>query len=174
METLRIVVPGQPVGKQRPRLRTAQPKVWQRGSNAYTPEKTRAWESECSARLRWRWDGRKCHHGFAAVVVDAVAKRPSRISARAGSGRVLRGKRPDGDNVLKAVCDGIEKSGIVANDEQIAIKLVRSWYAALGEEPCVEFVLTLFADDDRAQLDSQPTDGSIMMARLLGLEARDE
>ena len=111
-----MFIPVKPVGKERPRM--------SRHGVVYTPKKTREFESLVGAY------GRKymSDHGLQisdkamsvnVIVYDAVPKSWSKVNRRdALAGKIRPTKTPDGDNIVKAIFDGLE--GVVyVNDKQI-------------------------------------------------------
>lgn len=130
-EVLAVRVPGDPVGKGRPRA--------SRQGRVYTPGKTRAWERDAADLIGARWHGLEPLDEPVAVTVRAVKARPKRITA---PGRQLRTTKPDLDNVIKAAIDALEKGGAVVNDTRVAIlHRCMSLYAAEDEGPCVEVIV---------------------------------
>jgi len=130
-ERFTIVYPGKPVGKGRPRFNKAT-------GHVRTPQKTKDWEEGFSwkavvAAKRAGWD--LSYGGPVGVDVVAVFDRPQRHREYA---RAWRQGTPDGDNVLKAVADALQKAGIVKNDTQIVDWRVRCVYGAEGETAHLE------------------------------------
>lgn len=124
-----VIIPGQPLAKGRARSG--------RGHH-YTPEKTRSWEAFAAYLMRDQHQGPPLDVPV-RVRVTAVGKRPKRLMRRKDpESRIWRAAKPDGDNVLKAVCDAMTKAGIVTDDARIVDKRVVSLYAAKHEAPCVE------------------------------------
>jgi crossover junction endodeoxyribonuclease RusA len=78
--------------------------------------------------------------GPLSLVIVAVFRRPKRIPKRT-PGRLWHDKRPDLDNVLKAVLDAGTNAGLWLDDAQVVELLVRSVYAAAGEEPHVTLIV---------------------------------
>ena len=133
MTLLEVTIPGQPVGKGRPRVAL-------RGgaARALTPAKTVRWEQGAAMVLRAAWQGTQPHDGAVAAVVTAVARRPKRLTRRKDpDGPIWRPKRPDLDNVVKATLDALQLAGVIRDDAQVVHLLARSLYAAKGAEPCV-------------------------------------
>ena len=130
-ESFQILFPGKPVGKGRPRFNKTTGSI-------RTPDKTKvwekafAWEAKKEAR-RAGWDAGD--ESPAGVDVIAVFARPQRHRF---TGREWRKGTPDGDNVLKAVADGLQKAGVIHNDTQLVEWKVRSVYGAEGETAHVE------------------------------------
>lgn len=120
---MRFVIPIAPQSKQRPR--TGRGKV-------YTAEKTRRYEAnirKATSHLE-RLDGQ--------LMLDAtfVFQRPKRMS-KANTSRQPRGGTPDVDNLLKALCDGLQGS-LISNDSAFVEMTGRKLYAALDEPACIE------------------------------------
>jgi Holliday junction resolvase RusA-like endonuclease len=124
---IRILVPGQPVAKGRPKITTIGGKP-----RAYTPEKTVRYENLVALAGAKVMDGRELLEGPLRLTIFAHFQLPKKVSkerrAKAAAGQDWHTSRPDGDNVLKAVGDAL--NGIVWRDDaQIAhpeiIKLYR-------------------------------------------------
>jgi Holliday junction resolvase RusA-like endonuclease len=109
--TLRIVIPGEPMGKERPRFNP-------RTGRARTPEKTRKAESD----LGWLAKQAALDQG-----VDLPIDGPVALSLVVYSGRTMRtealvGKQSaDLDNVLKLAMDGL--NGIVYQDDSQVVRI---------------------------------------------------
>jgi Holliday junction resolvase RusA-like endonuclease len=141
---MKWTIEGDPVGKMRQRARGIKTADGGVTARTYLPDKTKAgkptsktWEKEAAIRIATA--GPFQASGPFVVTVDAVKTRTKALQAKKHpDGRIVRTTKPDGDNVLKSVCDALEKAGVVKNDAQFADKQVRSWYAARGEEAKVE------------------------------------
>ena len=132
---MKVVIPGQPVGKGRPRFARAGKFV-----RTYTPPKTAAWEASAIALMRLHHEGPPID-GPVQVLVTAVGQRPKRMMRRKDpAGRMWRCNKPDGDNVLKAVCDAMVNAGVVVDDTHCVDMRVLSVYAAKDEAPCVDVI----------------------------------
>ena len=132
-----VSIPGDPVGKGRPRLTT-------RGghAHAYTPGKTAAWEAGAAHLMRTEWAGKAPYEGPVMVTVSAVASRPKRLLRRGDpDGRMWRTTKPDVDNVLKAVMDALVNAGVIRDDVQVVSVLAWSLYAGRQEGACVEVLV---------------------------------
>ncbi|SEB72881.1 Holliday junction resolvase RusA (prophage-encoded endonuclease) [Pseudomonas saponiphila] len=109
-----FVVPGEAVGKGRPRVTTI-------GGHArmFTPKKTANYETLISMAAQQAMAGRELITGPVLVelkiAVGIAASWSKKKTAQALAGDVKPTKKPDIDNVLKAVCDGI--NGIVFRDD---------------------------------------------------------
>lgn len=103
---MKFIVEGIPQGKARPRF--------SRG-HAYTPEKTREYEQ----RVAWEYKraGGKLHDGVVWVSVKACMKIPGSFGKKkqAAMEGTYHTKKPDVDNILKAVLDGL--NGVAYQDD---------------------------------------------------------
>tara|TARA_R100000655_G_scaffold109644_1_gene164773 strand:- start:7 stop:300 length:294 start_codon:yes stop_codon:yes gene_type:complete len=74
--------------------------------------------------------------------VTAVFQRPKRmIWKRRPMKREPHYRRPDLDNVIKAICDAVQASGIIDDDGAICAIQARKCYASGDESPHVAIVL---------------------------------
>jgi Holliday junction resolvase RusA-like endonuclease len=109
MMQIKFTVPGEPQGKARPRFT--------RGGRAYTPKKTVEYES--SIRRAFQAAGGKPTGNPVSVAIIAEYKIPKSASkAKRGqmlSGEILPTKKPDADNIAKAVCDAL--NGVAYEDD---------------------------------------------------------
>lgn len=130
MNSVAFIVPGEPQGKGRARVGTVAGHA-----RMFTPQKTVAYEGLIAMSARQAMGRTLPFDGACVVEVDAVFSVPQSWSkkkrADALAGVLRPTKKPDGDNVLKAVCDGI--NGVVwADDVQAVDQRVRKLY---GERP---------------------------------------
>ena len=138
-ESVFICVPGEPIGKGRPR-------IGRRGSHAmmFTPQKTADYESKI------RSEGEKVMIAYGRIALAGPLQIdltitlgiPTSYSKKRATacleGREHPTKVPDWDNVAKAVCDAL--NGVVwVDDKQIVDAVVRKRY---GEIPCIVAVIT--------------------------------
>lgn len=131
-EVITFTIPGEPQGKGRPRAFRAG-----RGVRMYTPAKTEAYEQAVASAGRQAMAGREPMVGPLAVDLMAVVSVPASWSkkrrAAALKGLELPAKKPDADNVAKAIADGL--NGIAYGDDAQVVELrVRKRY---GEVPGV-------------------------------------
>lgn len=134
MIAVSFVVPGQPIPKGRPRASVRGGRVHMR-----TPPRTVAYEDAvawaaravCRAPLDMV-DGAPVP---LAVCVVAVLARVGRLDKRGlTAGRVwAHGSTADADNIAKAVLDGMQRGGALANDRHVVDVRCRMVYAATGE-----------------------------------------
>lgn len=120
-------VPGDPQGKARPRIL--------RSGRAYTPKKTADYERDI--RNAFNEAGGQITEHAVKVSIVAYYRIPKsttkKMRAMMESGDVLPMKKPDLDNVAKAVCDAL--NGIAYKDDAQVCKLsVRKYYSDI---PCI-------------------------------------
>lgn len=129
-QALRFAVPGQPQGKGRARF-AKQGKFMR----AYTPDKTVAYEGLIAYAGQQAMQGRELLDGPLSLAVQAVFAMPKGWSQKRRLAALIQIEwhtaKPDGDNILKAVGDGL--NGIVWRDDaQIARCSITKAY---GEVP---------------------------------------
>ncbi len=135
MTLVECTLPGDPHPKGRPRASL-------RGGNVHmrTPAATKAWEAKAAWLLRSASVG-VALSGPVRLYVDAIKSRPSGGGYPSRQmdpeGLCWRARKPDLDNVVKAVADALEKAGIIRNDSQIADVQCRSLWAPRGAAGCV-------------------------------------
>lgn len=142
---LTCTIPGQPVGKGRPRA-----SIRGRGTpNAFiamhTPEKTATWEATAAWHLRGQWGERAPLDRPIAVTVWAVGRRPKAAIPKPRAlakrpelaGRQWRPTKPDVDNVVKAALDALVNAGVIRDDVLVVDVRGLSLWAALSEGPHV-------------------------------------
>lgn len=127
-ELVSFSVPGLPVPKGRPRLTT-------RGgiARAYTPEKTRSYESAIRVAAVEAMDGRDASEAAVSITVTAYLPMPKRLSKAdrelAIDGVIMPTTRPDADNYAKAALDACNAI-LFKDDSQVTDLIVRKRYAA--------------------------------------------
>ena len=128
-----FTVPGAPQGKGRPKV------VKIAGfTRMATPAKTVAYEGLVAHAAQAAMAGRPMFDAAVACCVDILAPVPASWSGKkqrmALAGEVLPTTKPDADNVVKAVFDGL--NGVLWRDDVLVVDLhVRKRYAAT---PCVQ------------------------------------
>lgn len=114
LKPVSFVVPGEAVGKGRPRVSTI-------GGHTrmFAPQKTANYETLIAMAAQQAMAGRELIGGPVLVemkiLVSVAASWSKKKTAEALAGDVMPTKKPDADNVLKAICDGI--NGIVFKDD---------------------------------------------------------
>ena len=131
----RFMVPGEPVGKGRPR-------VVRRGgfTQTYTPEKTASYENLVKLEFQ-RQGGRMLKDGPVFLSIQAWYGIPKSVSKRkreAMMGGLIRPTRkPDCDNVAKVIADAL--NGLAWRDDSQVVSLLV--VKRFGEEPGVEVTI---------------------------------
>lgn len=133
---IRFTVPGLPQGKGRARFGNGR---------TYTPAKTVAYEGLIAHEAQQVMQGRDLIEAPVHVIVTAFFPIPKSWSAKrkaeAGNGLMWHTSKPDGDNILKAVGDGL--NGVVFKDDsQVALSKVIKQYAPV---PRLEVVVEALA-----------------------------
>lgn len=129
---IRFNVPGLPQGKGRARFGNGR---------TYTPAKTVAYEGLIALAAEKAMDGRDLLEGPVYVTLSAFFPIPAswtkKRRTQATTGLLWHTSKPDGDNILKAVGDGL--NGIVwKDDSQVAFSKVVKQYA---ETPRLEILV---------------------------------
>lgn len=125
MKMTSFTVHGEPQGKARPRA------VRQSGTmHIYTPQKTKDYEREIAMAYKTKCNG--MFSGAVEVEIHAYYTIPQSVSRKRVldmvSDRERPIKRPDGDNVAKAVCDAL--NGIAYKDDaQVVDLIIRKYYS---------------------------------------------
>lgn len=128
LNAVSFTVPGEPQGKGRPRIGKV-------GAHArmFTPAKTVAYEGLVAHAAQQAMAGAAPFEAPCRIELDVLCSVPASWSqkkqAQALTGAIRPAKKPDADNVLKAVCDGM--NGVVWKDDVQAVDvLLRKTYAA--------------------------------------------
>lgn len=134
-----------PLGKGRPRATVRNGKA-----RVYTPTATSDWEHFAALTLSSRYvlgcfpEPAAPMSGALGLELVAVFTRTKALATmnakgvyKYGAARFPHAQKPDLDNVLKAVCDALEKAGVIEDDKQIAVHHASKVWAAAGEAPAV-------------------------------------
>lgn len=147
---IKFFVPGQPVGKGRPRFRRIG-----KGVQSYTPEKTKKYEADVSAAA-WKTmyeNGRLAPTDKpCAVFVDAAYKVGTSFTKKRKAmcyAQKERPGKPDIDNVVKLIMDAMNNV-VYKDDTQAVVTASLKRYAVEGEEPGV--TVTVIPIDDAAPM----------------------
>lgn len=126
LKPVAFVVPGEPVGKGRPRIGKV-------GNHArmFTPAKTASYEGLIAHAGQQAMAGRQLLDGPVMVEMHIGLSIPQSMSkkrkAQAIAGQIFPTKKPDMDNVIKAIYDGL--NGVVWRDDvQVVDAHVRKRY----------------------------------------------
>lgn len=124
---IRIVIPGKPVAKGRPRMTAINGHA-----RSFTPPKTVAYEGLVAFAGQCAMEGTSLLEGPVSVTLWAYFPLPKAANkarrANAVAGLEWHVSKPDGDNILKAICDGL--NGVVWHDDaQVAQATVIKLYS---------------------------------------------
>lgn len=132
MSPIRFTVPGQPVGKGRPRVSSIAGHA-----RMYTPAKTANYEGLVAHAAQTAMAGRPLLDGPVACAVHIDCAVPASWSQKkqrmALAAEILPTSKPDADNVVKAIFDGLNDV-LWRDDVQVVDLAVRKRYSAT---PCV-------------------------------------
>ena len=120
-----FIVLGAPKGKERPRAAKLRDRTI-----VYTPKKTKDYEREIATAYRTQCRG--IFSGAVAIEIHAYYEIPKSASRKRVldmvSDRERPTKKPDGDNIAKAVCDAL--NGVAYKDDSQVVDLtVRKYYS---------------------------------------------
>lgn len=126
---IEFLVPGEPKGKGRPRAAKTP-----RGVRMYTPAATKTYEQAVKAAAEPAMAGRAPLTGPLELTLRVVMPVPASWSrkrkAAALAGLELPAKKPDLDNILKAICDGL--NGTAWTDDALVVDAIaRKRYGAV-------------------------------------------
>ena len=120
MTEIVFVVPGDAVGKGRPRAARTRA-----GVRMYTPAKTEQYE-RLVQHYAMSCNGMRLLEGPLQIELDVGVSIPASWSnkrkAAAKAGREMPAKKPDADNILKAICDSL--NGIAYRDDAQIVRVV--------------------------------------------------
>ena len=119
---LSITVPGEPVGKARPRVTKF---------GAYTPTKTVNYETLVKEMFAIKYPDHKPYEGQIEIIVTAYfgipVSRSNKIKELMAEGDIKPCKKPDCDNILKIVSDALN-SMAYEDDKQIVTAHIAKYY----------------------------------------------
>lgn len=127
---IRFSVPGEPVGKGRPRFT--------KSGHTYTPQKTRDYE-EFIRNCFYLQNGsmRFCENIPLNISIDACCAIPKNASKKKReamiNGQILPTKKPDVDNITKIVLDALNGVAYYDDKQIVAVRCVKFY----GDEPYV-------------------------------------
>ena len=120
-----FMVLGAPKGKERPRAAKLRDRTI-----VYTPKKTKDYEREIATAYRTQCRG--IFSGAVAIEIHAYYEIPKSASRKRVldmvSDRERPTKKPDGDNIAKAVCDALNAVAY-KDDSQVVDLTVRKYYS---------------------------------------------
>lgn len=119
-------LPGIPVGKGRARSRIARAATGRQFVTHYTPKETRSYEGMVRQAAALAMGNRPPMECPVVLSVNAVFAIPPSMpkykQALARAGEHWPGVKPDLDNLVKAICDGIQK--IIIRDDALICRMV--------------------------------------------------
>lgn len=144
---IEFTIPGQPQGKGRPRIGKVGPHA-----RMFTPQKTVAYEGLIAHAAQQAMAGLPMFDGAVRLMLAIDCQIPASWSGRKQSaalaGDLFPTTKPDADNVLKAVCDGL--NGVAWRDDvQVVDCVIRKRYAAT---PCVRVQINPVEAPEQRQL----------------------
>lgn len=131
-----FTVPGEPVGKGRPKFSTA-------GgfAKAYTPKKTVNYENLVKMSFKEHCGDSNQLEGPLAVVIDAYYSIPKSVSKKKSKqmmeDAIMPEKKPDCDNIAKVILDALNKIAY-KDDAQVVDLTVHKHYENENNPPCVK------------------------------------
>lgn len=104
-------------------------------AQVYTPKTAKAWRAAVVEAGRTLIPAKPLS-GPVRFVATLVFKRPQRMMRKKDpEGRVWHTVKPDGDNLGKAIADGLAQAGWFRDDAILCDWRVLKYYAAKGEKP---------------------------------------
>lgn len=126
MELATFTLIGTPVPKARPRFANGR---------AYTPKRTKDYENRLKALIK-----EQNITGAIEVSINAIFPRPQRLMPKKHpNGLILHTKRPDLDNIVKAVLDALNKT--LEDDAQVCVIHAFKYYAERDGQPRTEVTI---------------------------------
>lgn len=131
-----FTVPGEPVGKGRPKFSTA-------GgfAKAYTPKKTATYENLVKLSFTEQCGETHMLEGPLIVIIDAYYSIPKSVSKKKArlmkEGEILPEKKPDCDNIAKVILDALNTIAY-KDDAQVTSLTVHKHYENDETPPCVK------------------------------------
>lgn len=134
MTPIRFTVHGTAEAQPRPRFNPAT-------KRAYNPSTARGWKMLVYA-VAVNHRPESPMQGPLRLALDMYLPRPKALCRkRDPDGPVLMHKKPDIDNLFKAIADGLQSCGIWTDDAQIAECRATKWYHEKAGAPRVEVVI---------------------------------
>jgi len=142
LRSVALVIPGEPKGQARQRHRLVQTKGGRTFVHNYQPVESRNWKAVAQDHMRQAMGASQPFASPVSVEITAYFTcPPSKWRKRARRPAEWSGKKPDWDNLGKAISDA--GNGVLwIDDAQIAEVTVRKVIAAQGDAPCVLVVVT--------------------------------
>ena len=105
------------------------------GARAHHSGVYSAWKQGAAAQARAVWGDRPALVGPVEVRLLVVVRPPQTRRPRAGAAREWATRKPDVDNVAKAVLDALTDAGVWGDDAQVVRLVVDRCWGAVGERP---------------------------------------
>ena len=132
---LAFEIPGEPVGKARPRF-------LRKTGMAYTPKKTESYENRVAAAAQRAMANNEPWQGPVKLECRAVYLCPKSWSAKKRAEAVWKTSKPDADNILKIVKDAMNKI-VFRDDAQVVVATVQKKYGPIAKLTVVVTDLTV-------------------------------
>ena len=142
LECWTCTIPGQPVGKGRPRFARRG-----KGVIAFTPKPSASWEMDAAIVMGRAWGDRPTLDQPCELTVAAIFPRPQRLickhkrPCKCSPARVAHDKRPDLDNVIKCAADSLQRAGVIRDDAAVCALHAVKVYSRSEEQACVQIRL---------------------------------
>ena len=139
MNEITLTVPGEPKGKQRPR--------WHK-FGTYTPKETVNYEAYIKELFAIKYPEFVPLESTLAMLLKIYLSIPSSASNKKKElmkkNEIKPGKRPDIDNVLKAVCDALEKLAYKNDSQFVSIFTIKEY----SERPRLEISILTIGEEE--------------------------
>ena len=119
----------------------SRPRVTRSGV-AFYPKRYRDFKRDCTALLKCNYPDLRITEMIELIDYLFVLPRPKYMRTGYFVGLIPHTKRPDLDNLLKAINDCLEASGIIGNDCAISDSASRKRYAEIDGKPRIEITIT--------------------------------
>lgn len=127
--TIRVAITGSPIGKGRPRFSRAT-------ARAFTPEKTRKYEAVLRLAAQETMGGNPPLEGPVLMTATATFTPPKSWSktkrSAALAGELYPTKKPDADNILKALGDALNEV-VFLDDKQIVVATISKRFGTVAQ-----------------------------------------
>ncbi len=125
-----VEIPGDPIGKGRPRGTSIGGKV-----RLYTPKKTADWERSAATVMTSVWRKAPLDEPV-EIEIAAFSHRPKRLLRRKDPDHVIyKTSKPDADNICKCALDALVMAGVL-RDDSLAVKVtIQDFYSERDRGP---------------------------------------
>lgn len=128
-------IPGKPFGKQRPRVNT-------RSHRTYTPSETVNYEAFVKLCFTEKYPDAIPAEGNVCIAIDAYFPIPASWSKKKKQQALdgeIRPKKPDWDNIGKAISDALNGIAYVDDAQTYDARVIKRY----GEKPCVKVAIEI-------------------------------